>query len=185
MRLFIKRNAMAIALFLVLIWAVVIFAFSAADATDSSKTSNGVTAFLCSLFIPGFNDMSEIAKFVIIRHFSLIVRKTAHFTEYMILGFLLYTAVHVLQKRRSVRYGPVLAWLTGTLYAVSDEVHQHFVPGRAMKLFDMLIDSSGTLLGVAFGCLFFALYQSPEIACHKEKRIRPQKSGHKKTADFD
>ena len=40
------------------------------------------------------------------------------------------------------------------LYAISDEVHQYFVPGRAMMATDVLIDSIGAILGCL---LFFAV----------------------------
>ena len=83
---------------------------------------------------------------------SLIVRKTAHFTEYMILGISL--AVNVLDWRKSK--GVDLSafalwrttWLIGTIYAVTDEIHQYFVPDRACAATDMLIDSAGVAVGV-------------------------------------
>ena len=84
---------------------------------------------------------------------SLIVRKTAHFTEYMILGFSL--AVNVLDWRKSkgVKQSTFAswrtAWLIGTMYAVTDEIHQYFVPERACAVTDMLIDSVGVAVGVA------------------------------------
>jgi len=37
--------------------------------------------------------------------------------------------------------------ILGFLYAVSDEIHQYFVPGRAMQARDVLIDTAGVLLG--------------------------------------
>ena len=48
------------------------------------------------------------------------------------------------------------AFLAGTAYAVTDELHQLFVPGRAGMISDVLIDS----LGVLFGCfLIYALFR--------------------------
>ena len=170
---FFKQHAILISLLLVLFWAVVIYCFSAADASNSSKTSSGFTRFLCSLMVPGFNEMSNAEKNAVIRQFSHLVRKTAHFTEYLIFGFLLYTFVYFTKKRRRVRFGLILAWLVGTLYAVSDEIHQSFVPGRAMLLMDVLIDSIGTLTGVAFGCLFFALLVAFRAAYNKKKLYAP------------
>ena len=41
-----------------------------------------------------------------------------------------------------------LALLIGILYAVSDEFHQLFVPGRAGQFRDVLVDGAGTVLGV-------------------------------------
>ena len=39
------------------------------------------------------------------------------------------------------------AWLVATLYAMTDEWHQSFVPGRGPAIHDVILDSSGALLG--------------------------------------
>ena len=70
---------------------------------------------------------------------DLALRKLAHLAEYAILGALLARAV-----RRSG-----LAFALGTLYAVSDEVHQAFVPGRMGSPIDVAIDAFGVAVGVA------------------------------------
>jgi VanZ family protein len=69
---------------------------------------------------------------------DLLLRKLAHVTEYAILGALLLRAT-----RR-----PVLAVGLAALYAVSDEVHQHFVEGRHAAVLDVLIDTAGAVAGV-------------------------------------
>jgi VanZ family protein len=68
-----------------------------------------------------------------------VVRKLAHLTEYAVLGALLVRA-----GGREVR-----AFLLGVAYAVSDEVHQHFVPGRHATPVDVAIDAVGVAVGVA------------------------------------
>lgn len=40
------------------------------------------------------------------------------------------------------------SWLLGTIYAITDEIHQYFVPGRACSTFDILIDSAGVACGM-------------------------------------
>jgi VanZ family protein len=42
----------------------------------------------------------------------------------------------------------LIAWAIGTIYAVTDEIHQYFVPERACAVTDMLIDSAGVVVGV-------------------------------------
>lgn len=91
---------------------------------------------------------------------SFIVRKCAHFTEYMVLGLCLAPAVKewmdsekVDLEKEFLKKALLAAWLTGTLYAVTDEVHQYFVPGRSCELRDMMIDSSGVLTGLLLGLL--------------------------------
>ena len=111
--------------------------------------------------LPGHVSGAESGFFVSMLHelthvdfdvLSLIVRKTAHFTEYMILGISL--AVNVMDWRKSKGAGLSAfalwrtAWLIGTIYAVTDEIHQYFVPERACAVTDMLIDSAGVAVGV-------------------------------------
>lgn len=50
--------------------------------------------------------------------------------------------------KQSKLYRIVLPWAIGTIYAISDEVHQLFVEGRSCELRDMLIDSAGVIAGV-------------------------------------
>jgi VanZ family protein len=72
---------------------------------------------------------------------DVVLRKLAHAAEFAVLGFLLLRAVR--------RDGAALA--LGIAYAVSDEVHQHFVPGRAGSPLDVLIDVAGVAVGVYVG----------------------------------
>jgi len=69
---------------------------------------------------------------------DLLLRKIAHATEYAVLGLLLLRALG--------RELPAAA--VGIAYAVTDEVHQAFVPGRQGAAVDVLVDSVGVLLGV-------------------------------------
>lgn len=69
---------------------------------------------------------------------DLVLRKLAHFAEYAILGGLLLRAL-----RR-----PWLALALGSLYAVTDEVHQTFVRGRVGSPKDWAIDTAGVAVGV-------------------------------------
>ena len=70
-----------------------------------------------------------------------------HLVGYALLGFLLYRAL----------YGSLLGWnliaarntfIIGVLYAVSDELHQLFVPGRHASVTDVGIDAAGILLAL-------------------------------------
>ena len=69
---------------------------------------------------------------------DLVLRKIAHACEFAVLGALLLRA---LRDERA-------ALAAGIAYAVSDELHQHFVPGRVGSPLDVLIDSVGVAVGV-------------------------------------
>ena len=76
------------------------------------------------------------------------IRKLAHFTLYFILGFIA-SGLFVTIKNRGMLLKSAVSWGVCVLYAVSDEIHQYFVPGRACAAFDVFIDSLGAGLAVA------------------------------------
>jgi len=67
-------------------------------------------------------------------------RKLVHASEYALLCLLWWRALRTVT--RSVP-AAVWAWLIASLYAVTDEFHQHFVSGRHATPVDVLIDSLG------------------------------------------
>ncbi len=115
-----------------------IFYFSSQPATVSGTLSGGIAYRLVSLAeeMTG-QEWGEEKKLEISRQIDFPIRKLAHLTEYALLG------VALANWRR--RY--VFTQLVGSLYAASDEIHQLFVPGRAGRIGDVLIDSVGVLLG--------------------------------------
>lgn len=121
---------------------IFIFVQSALPADLSQQESNFIVRYLAQRL-----RMDE-------ELLSFIVRKCAHFTEYMILGISVkVTADDLLRQSRradiQTRTAAILCpWCIGALYAVSDEIHQSFVPGRSCELRDMIIDSCGVLTGV-------------------------------------
>ena len=70
---------------------------------------------------------------------DLVLRKLAHAAEFALLGALLLRALAVERT----------ALALGAAYAVTDELHQHFVPGRLASPYDVLIDAVGVAIGVA------------------------------------
>ena len=116
-----------------LLWMFLIFLMSSFDATESTNQSNFIVNIITNIF-----------KIENIEVLSFIIRKLAHFTEYLILGFL---TINMLNKNDiSKKY--LISILICIIYATSDEIHQIFVPGRACQIRDILIDSIGSITGV-------------------------------------
>jgi len=78
------------------------------------------------------------------------VDKVVHFVEYGVLGFLLARLIVNVQSTFSSRFLIGLVVILATLYGISDEVHQAFVPGRNASVWDVLADGLGGLLGAFF-----------------------------------
>lgn len=76
----------------------------------------------------------------------LWVRKLAHISEYTVLSFFVYAYFSNFQygSKRTI----ILTYVVSLLYAVSDELHQTFVPNRSGNLIDVGVDSIGIILGI-------------------------------------
>ncbi len=131
---------------LVIVWMAVIFAFSAQDATESSRTSQSVSYRIAKwqdrFFHQGKTEEELLQQ---AEGMQLIIRKGAHMSEYALLAMLLgvHLGCYPFPKRKAF----LLAFGITVCYAASDEFHQVFVPGRAGRLTDVGIDSIGGLAG--------------------------------------
>jgi len=124
----------------VLLWMLLIFIASAQPATQSNKLSKGVT----EIVIETVEKVAPNADLDVSR-FNHLIRKNTHFFTYLVLGILVLNAMRR-SGARDIRWS-VIAFLICVLYAVSDEVHQLFVPGRGGQVKDVLIDSAGAAVG--------------------------------------
>ena len=139
---------------LIVLWMSVIFCLSNQPAIDSTELSDGFISNTIGNVYKFFNknissdELNEIKV-----KYTHPVRKMAHFTIYMILGIL----VTLLVREYNVSFNKCLfiSLLVCLLYSISDEVHQLFVIGRSGEIRDVLIDTSGSFIGIfVFNKLF-------------------------------
>lgn len=122
-----------------LIWASLIFAFST-DAFSSDNTAGILEPVLRNMF-------PQLAAGDIGRIHSLI-RKFGHFSEYFLFARLLMRALRNEIGAPRIWRQHALSILITILYAMSDELHQAFVPSRTASALDVLIDSIGGICGI-------------------------------------
>ena len=148
---------------LLVAWMGLIFYMSSQQGGESSSLSNKIVSKLFSLF-PFLGDPHD-EKADAFLTFSLIVRKGAHFTEYLILAVLAFFFI----SSYYVCMGSYLfSWGFATIYAITDEIHQTFVSERVGAVLDVCVDSAGALFGVV---LVF-------LVMHRRKRKRVQAGGN-------
>ena len=133
------KNKRVFFITITLIWTAVIFSFSLQSGEVSGDLSGSVLEALLGFFMPGVLASSEKLEL-----FHLMLRKCAHFTEFMILGVLISIAL----KYMKVEYKSIVGLAYCVLIAALDETLQLFVSGRAGRVQDMLLDSSGALVGI-------------------------------------
>jgi VanZ family protein len=80
---------------------------------------------------------------------NFLTRKAAHIIEYAVLSFLYFRVLNKLSNYTTVKK-LLVSFLLAFLYALTDEYHQTFVPGRTGKFFDLGVDFLGALAGTIF-----------------------------------
>ncbi|MFQ5668545.1 MAG: VanZ family protein [Candidatus Binatia bacterium] len=122
-------------------WMLVISLLSS-EAFSASNTSRYLDPVL-RFFFPNMPPASFALA-------HMVIRKSAHFGEFFVLGALLYWAS---RRGRSPRWRA--AWMVQALslaacYSLLDEAHQAFVPYRTSSLADSGVDSLGAAASQAF-----------------------------------
>ena len=158
-----------IAWMLVVFWMAVIFGFSSQPAVQSARLSTHITELTISFF--GVNMELDA-----LEHY---IRKSAHFLVFLMLGGL---TLHALKWSRVSR-ATMVAFAICVFYAISDELHQLFVLGRAAQVRDVLIDSVGAAMGILLCVLLIKLivkmnfwHLARKKAALESKRAMPQPS---------
>lgn len=132
-----------------ILWMGFIFHMSSNTGIISNDESHKIVHFIQQIA----NKLSFSVKNTDITQINHIVRKNGHVLEYIILAILAGTALFTynLKGKKAVIYILFIC----LFYAVTDEFHQMFVPGRTSLVSDVLIDFSGAILGIG---IYYLLY---------------------------
>lgn len=115
---------------LVAVCMLIIFCLSAQTAEESSELSGSFILALLEWL--GLELEQEV------------IRTIAHCLEFMGLSVLTFNATYATWETKLT---PVISFAGTVFYAITDEIHQIFVPGRAFQISDILVDSTGALIG--------------------------------------
>ena len=150
-----KKSQVAVsimaAIFLVILYYA-IFSFSEQDGETSGHLSHEVTKWIVESWerlIGG--SWTEDVRNAWITYWEHPVRKLAHFTEYMVMGILVFNVWHPWLKAGWKKNLLVVGWVF--VSAALDEWHQTFIENRCGNFWDVLLDTSGGCFGLLL-CLF-------------------------------
>lgn len=135
-----RKTYIIISWLLVFACMVFIFWMSGFNATESSGMSDSIIKKILKIFGEEFS--------------SFVVRKAAHIFEFFLLAATLFNAIYSSWGKKQT---PFFAFGGTVLYAVTDEIHQLFVEGRACRIFDVFVDSIGALAGVVFAIIILKI----------------------------
>ena len=146
-------------LILIAIWMTIIFIFS----NQPSKTSGEISGNLSRKILSTTGILEKInidnrEKVVITT--EKVLRKIAHYLIYLLGGILLmsYANIYNIANNKKMFYASV----AGAIYAVTDEIHQYFIPGRACMWQDVWLDSLGVMTGVCIAGLIYYILKRKE-----------------------
>ena len=157
-----NRVLPALAWGLVLLCMALIFFFSSQNSDESSQTSSHALEIVVKICAPVLKKLSAAEQFSYTETLHMVIRKIAHATIYLILAVLTSNALYLTDLCAAKKTLPsfvksACGFAIAVLYAISDELHQYFVPGRSCELRDVLIDSAGALTGTLLYVLIFSI----------------------------
>ena len=134
-----------------------IFKFSSQNGTQSKGVSTKVSEFVLQ-FSNKYQQAESKEKTKILLRTNAVMRKVAHFLIYTLLGLLL---MGIMSKTRlKDKWRILITIFLGLLYAISDEIHQIYSPGRTPKIADVYIDLLGIFLGILLVILIRKIYNN-------------------------
>ncbi len=131
----------------VALWMAFIFNMSHKPAPVSNEISTGITEKIIEVVekvVPDAKAKIDAGRW------NHVVRKNAHFFSYAVLGMLVANGLRKNGVKGPDGLAPAL--IICILYAITDEIHQVFIPGRGGQLKDVMIDGTGAILGIALFC---------------------------------
>lgn len=140
----------AIILIICLLW----FGFIFYNSTKSGDVSNARSYNLLNKIRSEYREIdgeeqrqyNSLPKSAREERLNLIIRKNAHAFEYCVLSIIVSAILFQFGLRG--RGALIYIMFICLLYAVLDEFHQIYVPGRTSSVRDVLIDFSGSLIGI-------------------------------------
>jgi VanZ family protein len=156
-------NKKCILWFFVIAICSTIFALSNQPASISGSLSSRITTKI----IEGSKEIKELQETkrkVAFSKKDSMIRDYAHFSLFLGLGIFAF----LLSRSYKLRLSALLSMMFCILYALSDEYHQTFVPGRSFQLVDLYFDWFGSLTGIVIIALSIKIIIIFMNKCNKQ-----------------
>lgn len=154
---------------------VFIFMNSHANSNISAASSGKVTDLVAPAVIKDYKELPPEEQTSKKLTLEPVIRQYAHAIEFCALGFLSLAFMITFMKKPiklNWQVFPIasLSFLFSVLYASTDELHQHFVEGRAAEVKDLLADSVGAAIGIVICfCLWCLICKVISLKARRRK----------------
>ncbi|MDD3429131.1 MAG: VanZ family protein [Oscillospiraceae bacterium] len=151
------RNVFCVGL--VVAWAMVIFFLSGENKEASSLRNEEIvenlTPYYYSALVQAGDKLEDTFNVKLSDVVNTFVRKGAHVAVYAVLGFLGMLAMCITRCGLFTKFSVTSNFCL--LYAISDELHQMFIPGRSCSVLDVCFDYIGSLGGISVFCVLLGI----------------------------
>lgn len=152
----IKLSYNILSLIILILWMIGVFILSNFPANISAGQSSSILEKIIFPILDMVLENNEYLYNII----QIFIRKSAHLTLYILGGMIIFNFLYNYFSNLNItKYSIVF----GGIYAITDEIHQYFVPGRSMQITDILIDFIGVLIGVFMIKLIYTSFKGKEF----------------------
>lgn len=149
-----------------ILWGIFIYKLSDMDTTNSNGHSTDIITVFLEKGLEFTNDLGitnshpSLSK---IEHASALLnsplRKVMHASVYFVLAFFLIIVINMLFKNNRYVISLIITILLCFIFAMTDEYHQTFVDGRTGQFKDVLIDTTGAIVGTLYYGTYYLVYK--------------------------
>ena len=146
-----------------------IFGFSNQDGEKSSSLSREITETITKNIKP-IQELEVNQRNKVLNTIEHIIRKLAHFSLYTLVGFLTMLLM-ITYNLPQIKRGAI-ALTIGALYAITDEIHQSFIPERTALIGDVFIDTAGVIFGLGIAIIFVEIIKCLKLKIYGNKTYK-------------
>jgi VanZ family protein len=133
---------------LTITWIIVIYFFTEIPSFNGQSTAKVINKTVVLNEVTKHVVSSDTESLITLNELNIFFRKSAHIFVFGVLAILFFKSLE------PVRYSYLFAWFLTVLYAIFDEWHQSFVPGRVPASRDVIFDSFGAMVALVLVYLF-------------------------------
>jgi VanZ family protein len=136
---------------LTIIWIIAIYFFTELPSFNGQSTQEVINKTAVANEVTQHVVSPQTGTFITLGELNILFRKSAHIFVFGVLAILFFKCF------APIKFSYVLAWVFTVLYAIFDEWHQSFVPGRVASMKDVMFDSFGAMVALLLIYFFVRL----------------------------
>ncbi len=121
-----------------------IFSFSSNNGNESSNKSDRL--LIKTVEVLKKDKLTKKQKENIVDKYSFIIRKCAHMFLYFVLSVITFLLLKEFYDLKPITI--IYTLIFCIIYAITDEIHQAFIPGRSARAYDVAIDTLGSFIAL-------------------------------------